>query len=253
MSHVMSCRGTFARLLAAVVVAAAEPEAACPASQPSCQDAAADEAALLQSKTKLTAAIKEHVFLASVPCSEGSSTSCNGNQCCPGTDASGGKTYPCPNAEPGWNQCEATGPPGPSPEPTPEPTTPAPTPEPTPPPTEYVDACGFDCSWLGNDACNEQYPPTWNNDKCANRCRVANGFTERRCYYDQGSEAVWRAKRNYNPQDVWENGHKSCDCQWMSSNWGLGDDCTSGCDASDCATKCRNANSHGTCLADWSA
>jgi len=38
----------------------------------------------------------------------GSSAGCNGNQCCPAVAESGWKTFPCPNAERGWNQCEGS-------------------------------------------------------------------------------------------------------------------------------------------------
>merc|ERR1740120_686990 len=88
-------------------------------------------------------------------------------------------------------------------------------------------------------------PPAWNDDKCSNRCRVANGITERRCYYNQGSRAVWTRKANNNPTDT-----SDCNCQWMASDYGFGDDCKGGCDPSDCAYKCRQANPWGTCLAD---
>merc|ERR1719330_334730 len=61
---------------------------------------------MLQSKTKLTAAMQEHIFQTRVQCGDESSPSCSGNQCCPGTAASDFKTYPCPNADPDWNQCQ---------------------------------------------------------------------------------------------------------------------------------------------------
>jgi hypothetical protein len=122
-----------------------------------------------------------------------------------------------------------------------------PTPPSTPAPTaSYVDACGCDCQWLGQDDCVRSVdPPAWNDDKCSNRCRVANGITERRCYYNQGSRAVWTRKANNNPTDT-----SDCNCQWMASDYGFGDDCKGGCDPSDCAYKCRQANPWGTCLAD---
>merc|ERR1712032_888870 len=106
---------------------------------------------------------------------------------------------------------------------------------------------------MGDDCDRSQNPAAWNDDKCANRCRVANGMDYRRCYDGHGGRADWWPRRNFKPQDVWEYGYKSCDCQWMSSNDGSGDDCKGGCDANDCASKCRNANPDGTCLADWSA
>jgi len=121
--------------------------------------------------------------------------------------------------------------------------TPAPTPATT---TSYVDACGCDCQWLGQDDCvRSVHPPAWIDDKCANRCRVANGIAYRRCYYDQGSRADWSVRTNDDPTDTWD-----CSCDWMASSWGRGDDCKGGCDPSDCAYKCRQANPLGTCLAD---
>merc|ERR1712232_318598 len=36
----------------------------------------------------------------------GSGTQCNGNQCCAGFSGSGGLTFPCPNADDGWNGCQ---------------------------------------------------------------------------------------------------------------------------------------------------
>jgi hypothetical protein len=139
--------------------------------------------------------------------------------------------YKCRQANP-WGTCLADSTP-----------TPASTPAPT---TSYVDACGCDCQWLGQDDCVRSVdPPAWNDDKCSNRCRVANGITERRCYYNQGSRAVWTRKANNNPTDT-----SDCNCQWMASDYGLGDDCKGGCDPSDCAYKCRQANPWGTCLAD---
>lgn len=35
-----------------------------------------------------------------------SDTMCAGNQCCPRAPETGGKTYPCPSADAGWNGCE---------------------------------------------------------------------------------------------------------------------------------------------------
>merc|ERR1719374_443716 len=37
----------------------------------------------------------------------GSGDLCLGNQCCPRHEDSGGLTFPCPNADPGWNLCES--------------------------------------------------------------------------------------------------------------------------------------------------
>jgi len=37
----------------------------------------------------------------------GSSVSCSGNECCPGYAGTYGLTIPCPDADPGWNECEA--------------------------------------------------------------------------------------------------------------------------------------------------
>merc|ERR1712032_904873 len=112
---------------------------------------------------------------------------------------------------------------------------------------------------MGDDCDRSQNPAAWNDDKCANRCRVANGMDYRRCYDGHGGRADWWPRRNFNPQDVWEYGYKSCDCQWMSStphyvdacgcdcSW-LGDD---DCDRSQnpaawnddkCANRCRVAN-----------
>jgi len=121
-----------------------------------------------------------------------------------------------------------------------------PAPAPTPSTGVYVNACGCDCQWLGEDDCDRSVsPPAWRDDKCANRCRVANGITYQRCYYNQGSRADWSVKTNNNPTDTWD-----CNCQWMAKNWGREDDCKGGCDPSDCAYKCRQANPWGTCLAD---
>ena len=39
-----------------------------------------------------------------------SSKTCAGNQCCPGIDETDNKTFPCPSADEGWNQCEGAGP-----------------------------------------------------------------------------------------------------------------------------------------------
>jgi len=37
-----------------------------------------------------------------------SGDACKGNQCCPGTKSSGGKTFPCPSADPDWeSECES--------------------------------------------------------------------------------------------------------------------------------------------------
>merc|ERR1740121_511090 len=44
-------------------------------------------------------------FNTTVPCTFGTKT-CKGNQCCPAASELGGKTYPCPSAEPGWNKCD---------------------------------------------------------------------------------------------------------------------------------------------------
>jgi len=44
---------------------------------------------------------------ASVQC-PGSSDMCEGNQCCPGIGASNNGTFPCPSADPTWNQCESS-------------------------------------------------------------------------------------------------------------------------------------------------
>jgi len=38
----------------------------------------------------------------------GSGVGCSGDQCCPGIDLSDGLTFPCLDAEPGWNQCEGS-------------------------------------------------------------------------------------------------------------------------------------------------
>merc|ERR1712060_180922 len=42
----------------------------------------------------------------SVDCPGNLGRKCSGNQCCPGIPETGGKTFPCPDAASGWNQCE---------------------------------------------------------------------------------------------------------------------------------------------------
>jgi len=39
-----------------------------------------------------------------------SGAGCAGNQCCPGAAQTGGKTFPCPSADPNWNHCQAAAP-----------------------------------------------------------------------------------------------------------------------------------------------
>jgi len=114
-----------------------------------------------------------------------------------------------------------------------------------PAPKPVVHACGCDCSWLATvkDNCRK--------DACADRCRVANGIAHPiSCGYDAyGRALTWAPSRNHRPNDVWENGQRKCDCQWMAGNDGLGDSCKTGCAPSDCAHKCRLANPSGTCFA----
>merc|ERR1719491_554010 len=117
-------------------------------------------------------------------------------------------------------------------------------PDPAPPPV-YEDACECDCQWFGSDNCTGQHPgspPAWSDDKCANRCRVANGVDYRRCY----AGATWSAKRNTHPKNVFDkHGRETWNCQYMAKNEGLGDDCRVGCGHHEC----RKANPEGTCLA----
>jgi len=80
-------------------------------STPGCRSPVdADEASLLASGLRRTH-MRAHTHTAaeedtSATC-PGSPAACNGNQCCPAVAQSGWKTFPCPNAEPGWNQCES--------------------------------------------------------------------------------------------------------------------------------------------------
>jgi len=39
-----------------------------------------------------------------------SGAGCAGNQCCPKAAQTGGKTFPCPSADPNWNKCQAAAP-----------------------------------------------------------------------------------------------------------------------------------------------
>jgi len=246
-----------ALILALVGTAAAD----CPASQPDCD--AGDEAVLLQSRLHRSvpaAALQREV----VSCCSTCKTTCSGNQCCPGIERTDGRTYPCPNAEPHWNECQTFGPRGAAIYPPKLPPTPAlkpeqppetppklpPKPDMTPelplkpelpPESSIVHTCDCNCTWLahGEDDCRQ--------DMCADRCRVANGMRKpTTCKNGQ----VWEPRRNFRPSHVFADGRLKCDCQWMAGSDGLGDSCAFGCDPDDCAHKCREANPMGTC---WSA
>jgi len=201
-----------------------------------------DESALLQAKLVSSSALQHEVS-----CCPGCAATCLGNQCCPGTAASSWLTYPCPMAVSGWNSCQTHNPYAaphvplpPSPPVYPVMPTAAPPTAPPPTPAPFVNPCGCDCSWLahGQDDCRK--------DACADRCRVANGIKE--TVYCANKWA-WGPNRNHQPENVYEGGLLKCNCQWMSANQGLGDDCVGGCSPNDCAFKCRQANPLGTCLA----
>jgi len=64
-------------------------------------EALEDQALLHVSIRKHTGIEPEHVMC---PVSR---TKCTGNQCCPGIDETDNKTFPCPSADEGWNQCES--------------------------------------------------------------------------------------------------------------------------------------------------
>jgi len=81
-------------------------------STPGCRSPVdADEASLLASGWR-HADMRAHAHSAAeedtIATCPGSSAVCNGNKCCPAVAESGGKTFPCPNAKPGWNQCEGS-------------------------------------------------------------------------------------------------------------------------------------------------
>jgi len=74
----------------------------CPAGRPGCAADAAesDEAAHLQ--------LKEQQHGESVQCpGSDEDVMCAGDQCCPRTEESGWKTFPCPTASPGYDKCES--------------------------------------------------------------------------------------------------------------------------------------------------
>jgi len=112
-------RAAFA--LSALALACAGPAApdggaeVCPWGRPGCAGAAAeaDEAAHLQVQESAQQGGRR--ALGREPASEqcpgsGPETMCAGDQCCPGTAASGGKTFPCPTASDGWNECQGPAP-----------------------------------------------------------------------------------------------------------------------------------------------
>jgi len=83
--------------------------------------------------------------------------------------------------------------------------------------------------------CNCNYCDDFeNDDRCANACRVMNGYT----YVPRGW-GTWRAKRLSSASSTSER-----DCSWMALRSGRGDDCKK-CDK--CALQCRLANPMGTC------
>mmetsp|Transcript_73839 Transcript_73839/g.207353 ORF Transcript_73839/g.207353 Transcript_73839/m.207353 type:complete len:411 (+) Transcript_73839:146-1378(+) len=209
-------------------------------------DCDSDEAALLQSR------------LARGPrtsCCPGCNAACSRDECCLGIAESGWLTYPCPSAGEGLS-CQTDRPtwvegPPPKPKPAFEPSS-----RPEPPPSgrpgppghktpmparpKLVHACGCDCSWLETrrDDCRK--------DPCADRCRIANGLRDpQHC----DNQMKWAPSRNDKPRNVYQRGVMKCDCQWMGSKGGLGDDCIGGCSPSDCAYMCRQENPKGTCMA----
>jgi len=117
---------------------------------------------------------------------------CSGNQCCPGVDASGGKTFPCPSASDPVNcqtsvaisTCTDSAP------------TPAPTPPPQPQcvawsqPCDYNNKCcsGYECTWANTSPqpsticlgpTNQTGPPgqcvSWNQE-CNYHSRCCSGY-----------------------------------------------------------------------------
>jgi len=87
--------------------AAPSDEAVCPAGAAcGARAAAAEEAALLQVQGPNTWG--QTTPAPSVQCTY-SCTYCAGDQCCPRAPETGDKTYPCPSASDGWNDCETQG------------------------------------------------------------------------------------------------------------------------------------------------
>jgi len=80
--------------------------------------------------------------------------------------------------------------------------------------------------------CNycDDFQPT--DSRCANACRVLNGYKK-----SPLSSSNWKARQNRYPRDALPR----CNCQWMK---GTGDDCRN-CDT--CAYLCRKANPGMTC------
>lgn len=75
--------------------------------RPSCvaadAEAADEDISLLQRRNR---GISELGASKNSKCPGSPGAFCTGNQCCPGTETSGGKTFPCPSAQDGWDECE---------------------------------------------------------------------------------------------------------------------------------------------------